>query len=145
MIKTISIMLTLIITLLPQCPERGLQFFPRYDDYSTPLDDRSNMREPTISSSHEKDTPEVTLHRKFVSLIVEFSILFLQEEIQWHELNSYIPSTSKTLEKWLSSFSTSHPCHSSRRVWHFDILCHKDSHGEEMLCLYNDMLDALVI
>lgn len=103
-----------------QCPERALWFFPRYDDCSSPcsfLDNQDgvivDVYEFSISSCYEEDMLELAIHRKIMSLVLEFSICSLQERL--HELNSYLPSSSITLDVGSSNVPAPHPYHSSSK------------------------------
>lgn len=112
----------------PQCHQRGLWFFPRYNDCSTPcsfLDNHDDVIINTyklyISSCHKEDMPKINLHRKIMSLVVELSIHLLQERIKWNKLDSSFPSSSMILDWCSSYFLTSHPCDSSCQSFDFPI------------------------
>jgi len=53
------------------------------------------------------DMPEVVIHQKFMSLVVDISIFWLQEKISWTRLHHFLTSSHIIIHVWASYFPTS--------------------------------------
>lgn len=86
----------------------------------------------------EDDMPEVAIHQKFISLILDISIFWLQERIPWSRLHPFIPSSPMILHVRSFYFPTSRPRdlpygHSCPSLWIYcmRIMC---SHIDWIIC-----------
>lgn len=78
--------------------------FPSHHDLG------ETMKHDITKKVHEEDDMlEVAIHRRFMSLIVDISIFWLEERIQWYKLHPSFPCSSMIFYTWSLYFPTSHP------------------------------------
>ena len=83
--------------------------------------------------------PEVSIHKKIMSLIIDISIFWLEETITWTRLHPFITSSHMIIHVWASYFPSSHPLHPPYNCTHIHFgICYMSNHTGRQI--YIDMM-----
>lgn len=129
-------------------------FFPKYNNESTscfPNDQNNiilNMFESFTPYFPEDDKPMIVPHQRFMHLIIDISISWLEDQIQSSRLVSFPSSKVPFYGIWLSFFPISCPHNPSYHYSHlYFLFCGKDNNGnmhsriDQLICWFHWIYD----